>query len=538
MNALDTILEQYKLKNKYNLIKSEESVKVNNTIKYKSIPDLFCLVANKNIKRIDTSITKRGIMVDVSRGKVLKIETIKELIVKSMFCGFNYMTIYIEDLLNVNEFDQYGYLRGRYKDDEIKELVQFANNLEYKLIPGIQTLGHLENVLRWDSSDLIKGTDYVLNTDVQETYDFIEHVIDKVVYLFGTNSINIGMDEAFDLGFWRKNLESLNQKEIFLNHLSRVTEICKSKNIENIKIWSDMVFSIHSNTDGDKLYSNKFNEEISRLDDNVEIIYWNYWTKNSDEYSKILKLHKKFSNRVSMALSIHTSMNLFYDHTELECTKKAIPACIENQVSDILFTMWSEDGGICNYKSVYFGMYETMCEILEIDRDYEVLKLLSNTDYESMQKICSIKKIKINPMAILWNDPIYDLYYRSLDSDILNDILVELSNAKIQTCSNDIEDFYNNIINYIELDLLRYLNRINEKQYKDIIILYDNIYKYVIKEWFNEAKLYGIEDVQKRFELKLYRYKFASEYNILEENKLKGNIKPRFIQLYSPNRWL
>lgn len=537
MRDIADIAKQYDIKINEKHQRANASVREGNILKYNTIPDLFFLASNSVLKKVECPISKRGIMVDLSRGKVLTIETLKQMIVKSMCFGFNTMTIYIEDLLKIDEYEQYGYLRGKFSDQEIDDLVSFAKCLEYELVPAIQTLGHLEHFLRWDASAPIKGTEYVLKTDEEKSYDFIDAVIKKVTILFGTKVINIGMDEAFDLGFWKPNTEILDQKQIFLEHLNRVNEICEKYKVENVKVWSDMLFSIHSNTDGENLYSNNFNTNISKVDENIELIYWNYWTKNKEEYSNILQIHKKFSNKVSMALAIHTSMNLFYDYNQLVCTKEAIPACIENGINEVLFTMWYEDGGICNTDSIYLGMYETMCTIFNLTPVATDFEKICKINYDNLLTICKLKDLPINPIACLWNDPLYNIYYRKFSSEELNTTIIQLEEMRISNPRSGVEIYYSDLIEYLQLDIKRYMYGMSKLEKVNLLQLYNNISEYIIMEWINEAKMHGIEDIQKRFELKKYRYQFENDYQIKEDNRLEGNIKPRFVQLYSPNKW-
>lgn len=523
---------------KFTYIKSNISEKKNGVIQYQSICDGLFLSSNTNVFNTNCDFKLRGIMLDLSRGKSYSEKKIKEIIIKSACLGYNYMTLYIEDLICVNEYPQYGYLRGRLTDNEIENIVRFANSIGYQIVPAIQTLGHLEHLLRWDVSKKIKGTEYVLDVESKETYCFIDKVIQRVAKLFGNTCINIGLDEAFDLGFEKGNVEHLNQKQIFLTHLDKVLEICNRNGFKKIKMWSDMLFSIYSNTDGDALYSLDFFENAQKLNANVELIYWNYWTKNTSEYNRVIKSHKSFSDNISMALAIQTSMNLFYDYSEIESTKAALPALRANGVTNVLYTMWSEDGASCQLDTAIWGMYETMREMFKLtvcESDYQNI---TGYSYNAMKQICMIKTYGINPMSCLWNDPVFDLYYNSISNDSLNDAYLKIETIPLLKDSNcELYEYYNSLVTYIRLDIKRYLYGIKSEEIKKLLCNYKNIAHYIENMWMKEAKIHGIEDIQKRFILKEYRYQFLNEVENINNEKLEGNIKPRFIQLYSPNKW-
>lgn len=57
--------------------------------------------------------------------------------------------LYTEDTYEVNDEPYFGYVRGRYTKEEMKELDAFAGSLGISLIPCIQTLAHLKATFRW-----------------------------------------------------------------------------------------------------------------------------------------------------------------------------------------------------------------------------------------------------------------------------------------------------------------------------------------------------------------------------------------------------
>lgn len=543
MKELIPILENYNIElGNYNYVKAEKSYKQGTEIYYQSICDGLTLGCNPNLDLVESPIKKRGIMLDLSRGKVFTVETIKKFILKSACLGFNYMTLYIEDLIELPGYPQYGYLRGKFKDQEITEIIEFAESIDYKVIPAFQTLGHLEHFLRWDASDSIRGTDTVLDPLSADTYKFIDVLIKRMVELFGPECLNIGMDEAFDLGFNYFNSKQLDQKKMFLNHLKKVVEICDKYEVQTIKMWSDMLFSIYSNTDGDGLYSMDFKQEVEKIDERIELIYWNYWTKDSAAITKVLESHRLFNDNLSMAGSIHTSMNLVYEHSMLEATKAAFDGSVEVGITDMLFTMWSEDGTNVAIDTIDFGMYETMRVLLDSPIDEQAFEMISGYQYSDLKKICCLKSHGLKTMAIIWNDPIYDIYYKSVKREEVEQFYQSIKKSTRLTSENELSKYYNGLLDYFEYDSKRYLERSNDPELlSKIAVEYKKIGNYIIDQWIENGKLHGIEEVQKRFSLKTYRYDFMIEnpgYKLDdEESKVEGFIKPRFIQLYGPNKW-
>src|SRR5699024_11357368 len=96
-------------------------------------------------------------------------------------------------------------MRGRYSEDELKELDDYANQFGIELIPCIQTLAHLEEFLKWDAAYHYKDTRGALLLESEQTYELLENMISSVSRPFRSKRIHIGMDEAEEVGRDRKS---------------------------------------------------------------------------------------------------------------------------------------------------------------------------------------------------------------------------------------------------------------------------------------------------------------------------------------------
>lgn len=451
-----------------------------------------------------------GFMIDLSRGKVLKVESLKKIIRNAKEFGYTYINLYLEDLLTLEDYPQFGYMRGKYSDEEILELVDYCKQIEIDLFPAIQTLGHLEHFLRWDCSENLKDTEQVLNVKNKETEKFLIALISKCRKLFNSSKINIGMDEAFDLGQGKLlregNLES--QKELYTKHLDLVVKICKDEGYETIKIWSDMLFNIYSNAGGDGLYSMDENAQIDQINDNVEIIFWNYWTKEAEEYERVIEIHEMFSDNVSIALGVHTWGLPFYNVNQLPITKAALEASHNKQLKDVLFTMWGDDGSLYNLDSAIFGLYVTSCEVFGKEYDPDYFNQQTNLDFDVLNNVSRITDCGINPLRIIWNDPISNLQLKLLDNDMLNSIATKAENLKIST-NDKTSNLFNTYLACIINDINLYqMSQIDEKFISQCKEDLKSLFEQLEYLWQKEAKLNGIEEMQMRFTSKINRYQF------------------------------
>jgi N-acetyl-beta-hexosaminidase len=115
-----------------------------------------------------------GSMIDMSRNAVMNVETVKLVMRKMALMGMNTFMLYTEDTYEIEGRPYFGYMRGKYTKEEIKELDSYALNLGIELIPCIQVLGHLATHLHWAVAAPYKDTERVMLVGAEETYRLIE----------------------------------------------------------------------------------------------------------------------------------------------------------------------------------------------------------------------------------------------------------------------------------------------------------------------------------------------------------------------------
>jgi len=141
----------------------------------------------------------------------------------------------------------FGYMRGRYTFQELKECDDYADVFGIEMIPCIQTLAHLEQFLKWDVYAYLRDSKDVMLAGDDRTYQFIEKMIRSASALFRSKRINICMDEAINLGLGRYLAIHGYQERfgIMIDHLKRVLEITSKYNLRPM-MWSDMFFVLGS----------------------------------------------------------------------------------------------------------------------------------------------------------------------------------------------------------------------------------------------------------------------------------------------------
>ena len=364
----DSSLEfEYELSAKkgYWIEKKNNNIKIEFSNKVYLIMALGYIVANLNNRIYTVSqslkIDKYGIMIDCARNSVPTVGFIKKFILNMTVLGFNYFQLYTEDCMEINNEPYFGYMRGKYTKQEIKELDSFCLILGVELMPCIQTLAHLKNIFRHGAYRSINDIHDILLIEEDRTYELIDNIFHTVNECFTSKNINIGMDEAHMLGLGKYlNKNGYKDKRALLqNHLNHVLAIC-NKYGYNVSMWSDMFFRVM--LDGE-YYDNE--NQVTQMPkniknivpENVTLIYWDYYHTKPSDYEKMIKLHKELTDNISFAGGAWRWVGFTpYNQFTVDSFSPAIKACNENGIQNIMLTAWGDDGGECSLNSL-MGAY-------------------------------------------------------------------------------------------------------------------------------------------------------------------------------------
>ena len=390
-----------------------------------------------------------GSMIDCSRNAVMTVKSVKQYIDLIAKMGYNMLMLYTEDTYEIEGYPYFGYLRGRYSKEELKEIVAYGEEKGIELIPCIQTLGHLNTIFRWKAHSHLRDTGGVLLAEEEETYKFIDSMLKTVKECFKSKKIHIGMDEAYDIGMG-KYLQKhgfTDKFEILKKHLAKVTEMVKEQDLEP-PMWSDMFFAIVNN-DNYYAYSNPdiITPEIAALvPENVELVYWDYFTFGKSLSDNMIKAHKHFNNPLWFAGGVQ-SWGDFTAHNSyaIHCTKNALDSCIEQGVENIIMTCWGDDGNeVSKYQSIPVLFYAAQ-RFYGID-DYEVIKenfkQMFNISFEDFLKLQYPNRLKefngrndgFGDRCFFYNDPFFGIY-DNLVTDELEESTKKYANYKEELLS-------------------------------------------------------------------------------------------------------
>ena len=297
-----------------------------------------------------------SLQLEGSRNGVITPENVKAFIRRAALMGINTLMLYLEDTYEVPGEPFFGYLRGRYTQDELKNLDDYADQFGIEMVPCIQALGHMRQALQWNIAfDEVTDTDDVFLAGEEKTYALLARMIDAASAPFRSKRIHLGMDEAFTLGTgqYRKRFGEKAVFDIMNDHLDRVCQMCAERGLKPM-IWSDMYFRIASPTHEYYDRSAKIPQEvIDRIPETVDLVYWDYYHTEQEFYEEYIERHRALKKEPIMAPGAW-NWNHFWTNIPYSLARviPCMQACIAKNLRQVFMTTWGDDGMECDIYSV------------------------------------------------------------------------------------------------------------------------------------------------------------------------------------------
>ena len=347
-----------------------------------------------------------GLMIDLSRNAVMSIDGWRRFLPLVAKMGYNAIFLYTEDTYEVEDEPYFGYMRGRYSLDELKELEALGCEYGIEMIPCIQTLGHLSQIFRWGSFKQDTSSTLLVGDD--RTYELIDRMFSSLSKIFKTRKIHIGMDEAMDLGLG-KYLEINGydtQGNIMKKHLERVTEIAQKYGYEPL-MWSDMFFR---GWNGGAYYAEKCaipGDYVDALPKSVTPVYWDYYMSEEKRYDDMLANHEQLSDEVWFAGGVWTWIGFCPSNKyTLKTMLPALRVCKKRKVKNILFTLWGDNGAECSRFSVLPALFY-LAEVARGNEDEDKIKAKFKSrfgvDYDEFALLDDPNRVSLDPNSVFEN---------------------------------------------------------------------------------------------------------------------------------------
>lgn len=301
-----------------------------------------------------------GPMFDLSRNAVLTIDSFKTMLNKMALMGLNTVMLYMEDTYEIQGEPYFGYMRGRYSQQELREIDDYAAQFGIEAFPSIQTLAHLEEFLKWEPVSHYKDTKGALLVGEDRTLKLVERMIESVTAPFRSRKIHIGMDEAEELGrgkYLDRNGYS-SRFDIMTSHLEKVLEIVRGQGLEPM-MWSDMFLKLASGN-GAEYYDvdTTIPEEMQRrIPKDVDMVYWDYVHTEAEDYEQLVAKHRPLGSKLAFAgaVWIFNTFGVNYG-LSLQASDTALQVCKKEGIREVYATMWGDDGNEGNPFAALLGL--------------------------------------------------------------------------------------------------------------------------------------------------------------------------------------
>ena len=493
---------------------------------------LFALNIKKGMDNFSVSeqagFEKTGIMFDCSRNAVLTVDTLKFFLRKMALMGLNLAMMYTEETYEVPEYPYFGYMRGRYTYEELKQADDYAALFGIELIPCIQTLAHLERAMHWPKMQYLKDTEEVLFVGDENVYEFIENLLKAASAPYRSDRVHIGMDEAMDLGLGRylKKNGYVPSSDIMAYHLSRVRKILDKLGLKAM-MWSDMYFRNASPTHSYYDLKNPVPQTIvDSAPDNISLVYWDYYNEDPDFLNGMIEQHKRFRADTCFAGGIWTWCGPATDYKKtIDTTIPALKQCRKHHVKEVFATAWGDNGAEANMLTVLYGLqlFAELCYTGEYKPEQlaERFKTCTNADAQSFLDFTLFNSAPgMNPMGgrpvnsakfLLYQDPLIPLYEVDLKGFDMETHYANLLEKYKKYSENNPEyktlfDFYVSLAKALSLKCgwhQRAADCVRNKDYKQAELLIGSVPEIIkaIKElkqdwltlWESTNKPYGFE---------------------------------------------
>ena len=221
----------------------------------------------------------RGLLHDVTRGKVPTLATLKMLVDRLSLLKINQLQLYIEHAFVFSFDPSICRADDGLTPDEVRELDRYCQERFIDLVPAIASPGHMGRILSmpkyrhlaeiesaqpWERMNWPqRARGLTLDVSQPESRTLIRNVWNDVLAAFTSPVVNICGDEPWDLGKGknRGRFDAKGTGKAYVDYLRFVCDVCASDG-RRCQVWSDV---IRNHTD-----------LLSHLPGDLTVLHWGY----------------------------------------------------------------------------------------------------------------------------------------------------------------------------------------------------------------------------------------------------------------------
>jgi hexosaminidase len=225
---------------------------------------------------------RRGVMLDISRGRVPKVETLLDLAEKLSDFKINELQLYTEHTFAYTQYKSVWQSWGALTAKEIQILDARCRELGIDLVPNQNSFGHLRYFLEhpklkklaevsapYEGGDAATGNQEFLRRPTTlapnhpGTIPFLRGLYDELLPNFSSEFFNVGCDETWDLGRGqsKKLCETKGKGRVYLDFLKRIHREVSARG-KKMMFWGDIIL--------------KYPKSIRELPKDLIALNWGY----------------------------------------------------------------------------------------------------------------------------------------------------------------------------------------------------------------------------------------------------------------------
>jgi hypothetical protein len=199
---------------------------------------------------------RRGVMLDISRGRVPRLETLLKLAGRLADFKLNELQLYTEHTFAYRDHQSIWESWGALTGDEIRQLDARCQQLGIDLVPNQNSFGHLERFLEQPRLKKLAevsgpyadaGGEFVrrpstLAPNHPGTLPFLRGLYDELLPNFSSQFFNVGCDETWDLGRGqsKKHCAAKGQGRVYLDFLKQIHREISARG-KRMMFWGNII---------------------------------------------------------------------------------------------------------------------------------------------------------------------------------------------------------------------------------------------------------------------------------------------------------
>ncbi len=216
----------------------------------------------------------RGIMLDISRGKVPNPQTLRDMVDLCVSLKLNVLMLYTEHTFRFRRHPEIGADASPLDAETLRDLDAYAAERFVDLVPCLQSLGHMEHILKLPRYRELAETEmgWTIAPAHPGSIELIEDLYDEYLPNFRSRYFNANCDEPWDLGRGKSQLRSqaLGPGGLYLQHIGQLQELA-AHHQKRTMIWGDVV---HAHP-----------ERIPEIDKDLILLDW--WYEAEFDYERV-----------------------------------------------------------------------------------------------------------------------------------------------------------------------------------------------------------------------------------------------------------